>query len=490
MGLLGSTWKSAGAHGSRSRFWSGVAACSLVISTLVLLPASPAQAATTKSLQLSLSSARTEPRAFGGTGVSAGDPIPNFKFILNIDDTGTTDQRSPRPGRAAPRPTADYPQSCLWPSIKEPSGWSPIYTQGNQDDLPLADLPDGRYLISVMADGYKIDGAHFCVDMNAPSVPGCSSPLSGTLDIQLQPNPLPDGTLRAQVFADTAATNMGFDTGEPGLPGFSGHIFDTLGEVQTDVYGNPLCTRYEGENPDTYEIPLASLDADMLPIPIPGTGGKCLSDSTGMLAIPHLGPNRYTVTVTPPDNGQTWIQTTTLEGNHDYDMWLMQGDTGYSTILAHGGEPTPDPIFGFVQATDTMSAGLGPHQGRRRRHQDVHPAQGRRPSTSGAATPARRSAAPIERPWLSLQDLEAGDTAVWIGQGDANGAFDISRRPGRQLHAELVGRAAGLQPQHDQRDHQQRRDGRDGAAAAQRLVDRVRRLRLQRHQPQRRQGPG
>ncbi len=36
---------------------------------------------------------------------------------------------------------------------------------------------------------------------------------------------------------------------------------------------------------------------------------------------------------------------------------------------------------------------------------------------------------PIVRPWLSLQDLEAGDVAVWVGRGDANGAFDISGVP-------------------------------------------------------------
>ena len=248
------------------------------------------------------------------------------------------------------------------------------------------------------------------------------------LDIQLQPNPLPDGTLRAQVFADTAATNMGFDTGEPGLPGFSGHIFDTLGEIQTDVYGNPLCTSYRGENPVTFEIPLGSLDADMLPVPIAGSGGKCLSDSTGMLAIPHLGPNRYTVMVSPPDNGQTWIQTTTLEGNHDYDVWLMPGDTGYSTILAHGGEPTPDPLFGFVQATDTMSAGSGHIKGVVVGIKTYTPPKGGSFDFWGGNT-GTKVGGPIKKPWLSLQDLGAGDTAVWIGQGNANGEFDIADVP-------------------------------------------------------------
>ena len=72
----------------------------------------------------------------------------------------------------------------------------------------------------------------------------------------MQPDPLPDSTLRAQVFLDEASTNGAIDNGEPGLAGFQGHINDTLGEVTTDVYGNPLCTVYAGEDPDTHVIPL------------------------------------------------------------------------------------------------------------------------------------------------------------------------------------------------------------------------------------------
>ncbi|MEB0222522.1 hypothetical protein, partial [Pseudomonas sp. AB12(2023)] len=85
---------------------------------------------------------------------------------------------------------------------------------------------------------------------------------------------------------------------------------DTLGEVQTDVYGNPLCTVYQGEDPISHVIPLASLDAGMLPVPIAGSGGHCVSDAEGILTMPHLGSNRYALTASAPPN-QTWIQTTT-----------------------------------------------------------------------------------------------------------------------------------------------------------------------------------
>ena len=402
-------------------------AVDLVLVGLLVLSTAGATASTaaTSSLSLNVTSARTEPRAFAGAGVTKGDPIANFKFIINVDDTGTTAQRSPATGSGCAANDPGYPASCDWPSIREPSGWAPIYAQGTQDDLAGLTIPDGRYLISVIADGYKIDGAHFCVAVSGP-VRGCDTPLNGPLAVELQPNPLPDGTLRAFVFEDNASTNMGYDTGETLLAGFVGHIVDTLGEVTTDVYGNPLCTKYEGEDAN-YQIPLTSLDGDMIPIPIPGTGGHCVSDAEGMLAIPHLGSNRYSVSVTPPD-GQGWIQTTTLEGNHDYDAWLMEGDTGYSTIFARGGEPTPDPIFGFVKATDTMAAGTGHIKGSVVGIKTYTPPKGGAFDFWGGNTGTKVNG-PIVKPWLSLVDLGGGDTAVFVGQGNDDGTFDISGVP-------------------------------------------------------------
>ena len=62
------------------------------------------------------------------------------------------------------------------------------------------------------------------------------------------------------------------------------------------------------------------------------------------------GRTATAVSVTPPD-GETWIQTTTLEGNHDYDAWIMEGDTGYDTTFTSGASAVPLPIFGYVQPT-------------------------------------------------------------------------------------------------------------------------------------------
>ena len=42
------------------------------------------------------------------------------------------------------------------------------------------------------------------------------------------------------------------------------------------------------------------------------------------------------------------MQTTTLEGGHDWDIWVQEGDTGYDTEQSLGGEPVPYVDFGFV----------------------------------------------------------------------------------------------------------------------------------------------
>jgi hypothetical protein len=109
-----------------------------MLSALVLVQSSetPVQAAS-NVLTLSVTSARTEPMALGGAGVSAGDHITDFKYIINIDNTGTTEQnpyKADSPGGCSAS-DADYPDSCNWTSMGVKSS-APIYTQGDQTDFP------------------------------------------------------------------------------------------------------------------------------------------------------------------------------------------------------------------------------------------------------------------------------------------------------------------------------------------------------------------
>ena len=95
---------------------------------------------------------------------------------------------------------------------------------------------------------------------------------------------------------------------------------------------------------------------------------------------------------------------------------------------------------------------------------------------------------PVANAWVSLSDLDNGDTAVWTGQADGNGMFDITNVPdgsytitwwdepqdyilGVQNVTVTGGEVVDL-----------------GTASAQRLVDDLQRLRVQRHEPQRQDG--
>ena len=158
---------------------------------------------------------------------------------------------------------------------------------------------------------------------------------------------------------------------------------------------------------------------------------------------------------------QTWIQTTTLEGNHDYDAWIMEGYTGYDTTSPSAASPPPTRSSASSSRTNDLAAGSGHITGVVVGIKTYTPPKGGAFDFWGGNT-GTKVGGPIKRPWLSLSDLEAGDQAVWVGQGNADGTLRHLRRPRRQLHAQLVGRAAGLQPQHDQRHRAQRRDGRVG----------------------------
>ncbi len=203
-----------------------------------------------------------------------GTPIEHFKFIINEDNTGTTEQRTPDDG-CSPADVG-YPETCSWTSMGIDSH-SPIFTQGDETDLAggLADVPDGRYLISVLADGYKLDGQHFTMPLDD----------SDAVVVELEAPPLPDTTIQAAVFEDISPVNGAPDLpAEHGLAGFSGLVKDTLGDLSTDVYGNPLCGT--GVCLSYCYVVDNGVDVGIVE---PDDGHRCPNDPTDLLMYP-LGP--------------------------------------------------------------------------------------------------------------------------------------------------------------------------------------------------------
>ncbi|TDU83304.1 SdrD B-like protein [Kribbella voronezhensis] len=397
--------------------------------------ARPAAAAGPGSLTLHVASARS---VNSGPGfVHENDPVTQYKWLINVDDTGNpgtaanqlTDRCLPStaPGGSS---DPDYADTCPWPSTRNTSGFAPIVAQGTEADLndtkALDNLPAGKYLISVTADGFKIDGQHFTVSSGATT----------HTVVRMNPTPLPLTTLRIQVFNDNLPVDGTYEMdAEQGLAGFSANLTDVLGLVSTDYYGNALCTVYRHQNANGTGPML--FDANNRPIvDTTRSTGKCTSDSTGQIVIPNMGPNRYAATVTPPAPapGQTyqWVQTTTLEGGHDHDIWQQEGETGYDTEQVRGRELVPAVQFGFVR-----TRGLPPHRAPLPTGEIKGVVIAGLPyigGQNGQVVPetgfaGAKSDGPIVNPWVALSDLDAGDAAVYVGRGAADGSFDIKNVP-------------------------------------------------------------
>jgi hypothetical protein len=147
--------------------------------------AAVAPAAVTNTITLSVLSARTEPLANSGAGVVKGQAATTYKWIINQDNSG--DPFQPRQPFCDPTTNPNYPDGCNWPSIHSVNGFAPIVTQGDQTTLNTTTsiaLPNGNYLVSVWADGYKLDGMSFTLPMTAP----------GLVTVYAQPLPLPSAT--------------------------------------------------------------------------------------------------------------------------------------------------------------------------------------------------------------------------------------------------------------------------------------------------------
>ncbi|MGC9669579.1 IPT/TIG domain-containing protein [Planosporangium sp. 12N6] len=409
-----------------SRRWWTVAAIGLLpLASYAVVAALPAAAATPTDggITLSVRSARTVGPA---PEIQKGDPVTHYKWLITSDDVGNPhdDLKNCLPARAGVASTPNFADTCQWPSVRATPGAVPVVAQGDDTTLnattSLGKLPVGKYLISVTADGYKIDGQHFTV------TGGKTTPVAVTM----QPYPLPLGTIRLRVFNDNAPVDGTYEVGaERGLAGFTAYLSDVLGQVSVDYYGNPLCTQYVHGEPDATHPKGAVVFEDGKPKIAPGSVGRCVSDSNGDVVIENLGPNRYAAQVVAP-TGQVWAQTTTLEGSFDWDIWVQENDTGYDTEQTLGGERVPYVDFGFVAPTALPAnpATTGEIVGTAVQGRPYVGGQG------GASVPetgvaGAKIAGPVPQPWVALSALGNGDQMVYLGRGGADGKFDIKNVP-------------------------------------------------------------
>ncbi len=362
------------------------------------------------------------------------------------------------------------------------------------------------------------------------------------------------------MFEDSAPADGTFDaTTEHGLEGWNATVNDILGAVSTDWYVNPICTEYYrvvpqglaalappeyvaptdpmspldainfygpggtaaaradaatyygGGNPDyvfTYDdyVTWGIAMEDGAPIRVPGTGGKCLSDANGIVRIPNMGTNRYSITVAPPgdsDNEGRWSQTTTLEGGHDSDFWMMANDSGLDTEMVQAGEPVPWAQFGFVDTWNgdvatrgqnpdwpiTANATGGEIKGTVLAAEPYVPGQGGLAGQGGAnGQSGIRYPRTLDRVMIGLNDFDNGDQIGYWTQNNDDGTFDITERQGRHLPDVVLGHRSGLRLRRLQCLDRRRQRRRPRQRAADRVVHPDHRSRVRRHERQRQDG--
>lgn len=298
-----------------------------------------------------------------------GNPIPSFTFLVSEDNAGRlTDPVNMRPG------------------VKPTPSYIPLVGAGDQDSAAVTLESPGRYLVTVKAEGYKLWGKHF-------SLPASSG---DQIVVQLKKHPLPLGKLIVHAFHDRRPVNAAPDfigeAGEPGLEGFEVRLHDTVGEMQADYNGDPLC------------------------------GGVCLTDADGNVTIPNLAPGRYEIEVLPPD-GTDWLQTTTFEGTHLIDFGrVTENDDGKGALdEAAGFEGVRTAWwFGFVQPLELAPCDSPPCG-----------------SISGTARtwvgfpPYSENyfGEPIPSPIVALSDIGGSEEQIYTGFGNPDGTFAIADIP-------------------------------------------------------------
>ena len=166
---------------------------------------------------------------------------------------------------------------------------------------------------------------------------------------------------------------------------------------------------------------------------------------------------------------QSWVQTTTLEGNHDWDTWLLEGSTGFDTEFVVAGEPFPFTIFGYVPGP-TSKYQVRPDRptptgsSRRTPSPPAGPARSRAsssamkvyvPTTGGACLPGTiwggLCGAKIDKPIDGRRGSPSPTSAAATppsgsSAADAGRQLHHHRRARRHLHAHLLGRGAEPHP--------------------------------------------
>ena len=233
-----------------------------------------------------------------------------------------------------------------------------------------------RYFLSVLPHGlpdgspaFQMAGVPIRPNVNATTGAYVSMPAS--VRVVVNPTPIKTAQISVLLFHDSNPINNSPDAiggQEYGLCGWDIHLYDAGGTYGAsggrfgfDAFGNPLGTTY-----------LANGDVDVI-----GTL-DLKTDANGVFRVKNLAPAKYTVFAVPPAvkppveqcpryypnganppltpwpaEGQSWMQTHTIEGTQGVDAWVKPNEP---VFFKEFGPPGHHVFIGFVP---TFSEGGG-----------------------------------------------------------------------------------------------------------------------------------
>ena len=328
-------------------------------------------------------------------------------------------RRQQRPGLRGQLPVALDPQHLR--------AGPTIVAQGDQSDLgdtkALADLPGGKYLISVTADGFKIDGQHFTVDGGTHRVDGRAEP-------------------------DPAAAGHHPDPGLQRQRSRGRHLRGRRRAGALRLHRPPhrrVRRRQHGllRQPAVHRLPAPQRERDGADRSSTPTSTRSSSSDARPAAASatrraHRDPEPRSQPATPPPSARrparppsgcrpprSRAATTTTSG-------ARRARPASTTSSSRAASRSPMVQFGFVRTRGLTVPRTNPPTG-----EVKGVAVAGLPYIGGQngqavprdRLPGRERRRPDQEPWVALSDLGAGDAAIYVGRGDADGTFDIKNVP-------------------------------------------------------------
>jgi hypothetical protein len=278
-----------------------------------------------------------------------GNPVNGFRWLVEEDTTNVV-----TPGTFSARTLG----------VNIHGTYAPVVTKGNSstNSANINVSSSKRYLVSVLPDAADTGGPRFTMSGELVQ--------AGVKDVTVVVNKkeiVKTAQISVFVFKDTTPINNAPDLGEPGLDNFSILLFDQAGSVSQDAFGNQLGTEYARNADGTFrfnadgtpvikkagtgeiitcnqtEVNAFSAWLAVLPVDYTTMPRECRA--VGEALIKYIPPGKYGVrAVVPP--GETWIQTSTIEGTPGIDSWVKANEPNR---LIEFGPALYHVFIGFLQ---------------------------------------------------------------------------------------------------------------------------------------------